>query len=115
MTAGKDRTGVLAAMLLSLAGADAETIDHDYALTRVGIEPVRELLVAKLVQGRGIDMNSPLMKAYADISLDAMSHLLEAMDKAYGGPGAEGYVKTKIGFSEEDIERLRTNLRGLSE
>ena len=38
MIAGKDRTGVFAAIVLALAGAPRELIAHDYELTRIGIE-----------------------------------------------------------------------------
>lgn len=43
--AGKDRTGVLAALILSLAGVPAEVISHDYTLTRIGLEPARDSLL----------------------------------------------------------------------
>ena len=46
-TAGKDRTGVLAALILGLANVDIEYINHDYALTRVGMEPARSFLMQK--------------------------------------------------------------------
>lgn len=46
-TAGKDRTGLLAALVLSLAEVDLDYINRDYALTRVGVEPVREFLMQK--------------------------------------------------------------------
>jgi hypothetical protein len=66
-TAGKDRTGVLAALLLSLAGADTSTIDRDYAYTRIGIEPARDFLTAKLMKGQQIDVRNPIMRKYAEI------------------------------------------------
>lgn len=46
-TAGKDRTGLLAALILGLAGVSLDYINRDYALTRVGVEPVREFLLQK--------------------------------------------------------------------
>lgn len=45
--AGKDRTGIVSMLLLALAGADRETIAHDYALT--------ELAVAKIVAEAGVN------------------------------------------------------------
>lgn len=64
-TAGKDRTGVISAILLKvriswsqacislifhiqLAGADDEAIEKDYALTRVGRERNRQTIMARL-------------------------------------------------------------------
>jgi protein tyrosine/serine phosphatase len=36
-TAGKDRTGVICALVLSLCGVDDEVVAHEYALTEVGL------------------------------------------------------------------------------
>lgn len=35
-TAGKDRTGVICALVLSLCGVEDEIVAHEYALTEVG-------------------------------------------------------------------------------
>ncbi|TFY64488.1 hypothetical protein EVJ58_g2596 [Rhodofomes roseus] len=49
-TAGKDRTGVAAALLLKVAGVNDDAIAEDYALTRVGREPARQMVMARLSQ-----------------------------------------------------------------
>jgi len=67
-TAGKDRTGVIAAIILKvipriayfifhhikirqqLAGVDDRTIAEDYALTRVGREPARAKILERLAK-----------------------------------------------------------------
>jgi protein tyrosine/serine phosphatase len=36
-TAGKDRTGVICALVLSLCGVDDEVVAYEYALTEVGL------------------------------------------------------------------------------
>jgi protein tyrosine/serine phosphatase len=50
-TAGKDRTGVICALILSLCGVDDETVAQEYALTDLGLstewkEAVLEHLMA---------------------------------------------------------------------
>ena len=40
MTGGKDRTGILAALILKIAGANDQDVIYDYMLTRAGLEPV---------------------------------------------------------------------------
>lgn len=62
-TAGKDRTGVVAAIILSLAGAPIEEIQRDYALSRVGIEPVREFLMTKVAAFGKVDLSDPKVQA----------------------------------------------------
>ncbi|KAK5163578.1 uncharacterized protein LTR77_010527 [Saxophila tyrrhenica] len=47
-TGGKDRTGVAAALILSLVVASHEDIADEYAPSRLGIEPAREALTAKI-------------------------------------------------------------------
>lgn len=69
-TAGKDRTGLMAALILGVAGCSIEYINRDYALTRIGIEPVRDFLIAKLMAGKRdveVDLSSATMQAYAQI------------------------------------------------
>jgi len=65
--AGKDRTGVLAAILLGIAGFGHDEIAADYALTRIGVEPAREMLIAIMVRDQGFDMSSPGMKEVSGI------------------------------------------------
>ena len=61
--AGKDRTGVAATLVLALARLPSDYISREYALTRIGIEPVRELLTSKLTGGKNIDIKSvPLLQ-----------------------------------------------------
>lgn len=70
-TAGKDRTAIAVALLLSIAGVPREFIAHDFALTRIGIEPVREMLQAKLAAGGGggdgpkVDLEDQRLRAIA--------------------------------------------------
>lgn len=48
-TAGKDRTGVICALLLSLCGVDDETISDEYALTNIGLsDEWKAIVVAHL-------------------------------------------------------------------
>ncbi len=60
-TAGKDRTGVLVALVLLLVGVDDEVIAEEYALTELGLAEWKEIVVGHfpkdlLVHGReGVD------------------------------------------------------------
>jgi len=48
-TAGKDRTGVLAALILALAGVDDRTIAEEYELTELGLAPWRPVILQYLL------------------------------------------------------------------
>ena len=59
-TAGKDRTGVVCALLLSLCGVDDETISDEYALTDIGLsEEWKAIVIAHLGQNPVLKDNLP--------------------------------------------------------
>ena len=98
-TAGKDRTGVTAMLLLNLAGVSDEDILEDYALSEVysaeNIKRQKESL-------RKIGMNPPDFMFRSD-PVD-MKKAMVYMREHYGE--AEDYL-LKIGVSEETIEKLK--------
>ncbi|KAF2004957.1 hypothetical protein P154DRAFT_23228 [Amniculicola lignicola CBS 123094] len=109
-TAGKDRTGVLAALFLALAGAPADLIAHDYALSRIGVEPARELLMHMLkMWNKEWTVDTPGMKEFSQVKGEFILGTLEMIERRWGG--VDGYVR-ELGFSEEDIETIRRVLKG---
>ncbi len=76
-TAGKDRTGLIAALLLRAAGADEATITAEYALTHDRIAPLRPLLLDEgASKGLPRDGYVRMLDAYAE----TMAGALEALD-----------------------------------
>lgn len=57
-TAGKDRTGVLVALLLMLAGAPSNEISNEYALTDLGLAPLRALFIERLLKNPALEGNA---------------------------------------------------------
>lgn len=107
--AGKDRTGVLAAVILSLAGVPADIIAYDYSLSRIGVEPARELLLYMLkTWNKDWTLETPGMKEFSQVKAEFMLGTLEMMEKKYGG--AEGYARG-LGFGDEDLEAIRGVLK----
>ncbi|KAK0745189.1 protein-tyrosine phosphatase-like protein [Apiosordaria backusii] len=53
-TAGRDRTGVMAGILLVVAGAGGEVVELDWMLSRVGTEVAREELLGFAMKGAGV-------------------------------------------------------------
>lgn len=51
-----------AGLLLALAGVPRDYICRDFALTRIGFEPARELLTMKLTGGKPVDRNDEIVK-----------------------------------------------------
>jgi protein-tyrosine phosphatase len=103
-TAGRDRTGVVAALLLAVLGvADAE-IARDYALSGAYLRPHLPRF-ARLAEQAGIDAER-LARAL-DTSEEAMAACLAYLRARYGS--AEAYLRA-AGVSAERLHRLRTLL-----
>lgn len=47
-TQGKDRTGIVCALLLSIVGAPRDVIIRDYAKTQAGLAPIRDDMLKEL-------------------------------------------------------------------
>jgi hypothetical protein len=109
--AGKDRTGVFTALLLSLAGAERQVIAYDYELTRIGIEPRREELTRMLVAwNEEWTMESPGMSEFTQVKGEFILGFLDAVEEKYGG--VEAYTRDELGFSAEDVGKIKRVLTG---
>ena len=100
-TAGKDRTGVLSAIVLSLLGVDEPTVVADYALSGAAMQRLREKLVAKYPEGRETIENIDEVFS-ADPA--QMELLLDHVRTQYGSVGA--YVEG-LGAGPALVEALR--------
>jgi protein tyrosine/serine phosphatase len=98
--AGKDRTGIVVAMLLTLVGVSYDTIVEDYALSEVYLGSELPRILAE---------NSHDATLHARLTWllrtppAAMAATLDYLDTAYGGPRA--YL-TAAGVTEAQIERI---------
>ena len=102
--AGKDRTGLVSALLLSLAGVPPASIAEDYALTTEALRPREERWLA---DGPGTRADRAAALAWNRARPEVMLEVLEQIDARYGG--AEGYLRW-VRVSEADIERIRGRL-----
>jgi protein-tyrosine phosphatase len=103
-TAGKDRTGIVTALLLGAAGVDAETIADDYALTTEAMQHLRPHLLAQAeLAGGGTEHIDRLLSSHRE---DMLS-LLGYMGERYGDAAA--YLRS-LGLSDAQIDRLRALL-----
>lgn len=107
-SAGKDRTGVLAALIHRLAGSSDEAIIYDFTLTRVGIEPGRQPLLRMMQKAYGeFDWESRVLPIVWGVHAAGMTGFLKALDESHGG--VTGYLN-QLGISDSDIRKMRANL-----
>jgi protein-tyrosine phosphatase len=94
---GKDRTGLVAALLLSIAGVPRSTICSDFALS-----------AEYLGHGKPSEEDRKKPGAYlSGCSTETMALTLGFLDEKFGG--VEGYLG-KQGVSDADIARIRGKL-----
>jgi protein-tyrosine phosphatase len=100
--AGKDRTGLVAAMMLSLAGVEAEAIGSDYAETDTQLATRYAEWLAKAAPDRLESMRDELR-----CPPEWMLGTLEYAEQTWGG--LESYLEA-AGVAPANIDRLSTKL-----
>jgi protein-tyrosine phosphatase len=103
--AGKDRTGVVVALALTVADVEPEVIVADYMATDERLEAIVERLARSRMYSR--DMTSRPVRAHAPRA-ETMKAFLEQLDARYGGLGnwLDGH-----GFGAAEAGQLRAKLR----
>jgi protein tyrosine/serine phosphatase len=101
--AGKDRTGVIVALALAVAGVRREEIVADYALTGERIEAIRDRLAASPTYAE--DMKSRPLDDMRPHAL-SMRHFLDRLDER----GGVASWLTEHGFGPDEQAALRARL-----
>jgi hypothetical protein len=102
-TAGKDRTGIIAAIMLAAVGTDEDDIVEDYSLSaNVYAEMDDHQAMVGALSQRSLDP-----KTFLCAPPKVMKDTLRNIKEKYGG--VEGYLDS-IGFTSEDREQLRAAL-----
>jgi protein-tyrosine phosphatase len=106
-TAGKDRTGWAAALLLEIAGVDRGTILDDYLLTNTFSSATRVKYLALI----GEHLGAEKVAVYEPTMLVEPGFLQTAYDSVaelYGS--VEGYLRDGLGLDDDLVARLRSRL-----
>ena len=103
--AGKDRTGILAAIVLGLVGVAADVIVQDYALSSVATSRMRSWVSAQSPEG------DERLRQIPSSVLDAHPHTMERflahLDETHGG--AAGLVRD-LGVDDAVVGRIVENV-----
>ncbi len=107
-SAGKDRTGWVAAVLLHVAGVDDPTIEADYLLTNARSADSRARVEKAIAKGLGEEHVAAFEPALvADTSY--LRAAGAAVEEAYGDRAS--YLRDGLGLEQEVLDRLRSLLR----
>ena len=102
-SAGKDRAGICAAIVLGLLGVDEQNIMDDYSLTSKNIGAI----IRRLGQLPGNEHMLTLPPEFFDIQPRAMEAVLTELRNVHGG--VEGYIRSH-GVSDGALSQLRSSL-----
>jgi len=102
---GKDRTGLLSAFLLHLAGVGDEDIAADYALSEDRLRTRHETWFAAAESEEELDR----LRRIAQTPAGSMLGVFEELERRYGG--VKGYLRG-AGVTDDELERVRARLRG---
>lgn len=112
--AGKDRTGVFAALVLRLCGVPDEVIGWEYALTEQGLGPWREVIISHFMTEKENRAGMPTMtraqaeRAIGSRATDVRAFLRDVVEGEMGG--VEKYMQEKCGLSAQDVDLIRRKL-----
>ena len=106
--AGKDRTGVVVALALSLAGVTREAVVEDYLRSAERGEGILARLKSTTSYGPSL---AEVQVADITPRAGSIAGLLDHVDRAYGGPHG---LAMALGVTEEEVARLGVRLLGSS-
>lgn len=98
---GKDRTGMLVAVLLETVGVPRDVVVEDYAAS------AGHLGIAEILATLG-DAERARVETYAWSQPETLTVALEHLDAAYGG--ARSYLRDACGLSRTELDAVRRRL-----
>jgi protein-tyrosine phosphatase len=103
-TAGKDRTGLLSALVLSLLGVPEETVIADYALSGAAMHRLRAKLIEKYPDGESLIADSDVLFSADPANMVALfAHLRNRY-------GTVAEYAAQVGVPGDVVQRLRQSL-----
>jgi protein-tyrosine phosphatase len=100
---GKDRTGIVAALLLRLAGVSHDAIGEDYSVTAANLEPSTSQWIPKITD----ETQRAKWEKLTGTPAGAMVRVVEEIERRYGDVAS--YLRA-AGLTEEQVDQLRERL-----
>lgn len=103
--AGKDRTGITAAVILTVLGVSKEAIMEDYLETNALRREANEQIIGYFQKQGKTGAVLDTIRAALCVEARYLERAYEAAEERYGS--FEGYILDGIGLAESDWEKLR--------
>ena len=109
-SAGKDRTGIVSALILSILNVDRKTIMDEYLMSNYYRRKKTEKLLgkarlAKIIKPR---MNLKAIEVFMTVDAEFMNAVFEVIDKEYGG--TDKFIKNQLQINQETRNRIISSL-----
>lgn len=104
-TAGKDRTGWAAALLLLIAGASRDVVRAEFLAVNPAVRGAFGPYVQRFLDAGG---DPDIAAAIVDVRPRYLEAALDAMDERWGG--LDGYLRNALRVPEAVLEKLRADL-----
>ena len=101
-TAGKDRTGIGAALVLSALGVDNATILKDYAATDVYWQPAREQMLERI---KKMGISEETLKPMLAANPAYLQSTFDTIDKTYGS--MDSFLAKEMELTPDKLAQLR--------
>lgn len=109
-TNGKDRTGIMAALILLICGVPEETVLSDYTLTNVTFDRAFDTLGT--IMATGMNKNDPAEKAkirdFFGVRPEWMQIVLGFIDDRY--ESVDDYLLDRTDLTKDELDAIRDNL-----
>lgn len=106
--AGKDRTGVAAALLLAVLGVDRAHINADYLETNAVIDSTTQMFLSDPRNAAALAARAATWKPMMTADVGYLDAMFDVIATTHGS--VESYVQTKLEFSAAEIAHLRQRL-----
>lgn len=107
-TAGKDRAGYAAALVLLVAGVPRDLIIQDYLATNRFNAGFRAQLMAEMQEGEGVNERRAAVNALMQVEAHYLGSALDLMDQRHGN--TQQYLTDALDFDHVKQEQLRSLL-----
>lgn len=105
-SAGKDRTGLGAAFLLTILGVNRQTVLEDYSLTNVYFQDILKKMEIQLASFGLTEAEMEVMRAIAGgVNPAYLEKALDTIEEQYGS--LEWYLEKELGITEEKRLKLQ--------
>ena len=104
---GKDRTGLMAALVLHALGVDRAAILDDFLLSGALAPPAMETGETRLMNRllESMDLTAAARRAVTSVQAEWLEALLGGIEQRYGS--VTGYLGRRVGLGQDDLTRLR--------